>query len=502
MENSSDGDVTYSSLFSLTHGAVVAIVGITAEQLLRFFTNWLLTQGLGPVAFGVFSFGKRVILTVRGFTNLGADVAILRFIPKYDDDPARQNRVLGFAYVTVLTINLLGAATLYTYAPEINALTLDESEFTDVFRVFAILLPFESFVFFFSNYFRSLELVEYQTYLLHVVRPVAWLVGVVIAFGLGFSGVGIVASIVLMMSAVFAGALVLSLVRTSPRPSFDLSGDEAVEFYNYSLPVTVSRVGMILSGRVDVLLIGFLLTATDAGVYEIVLLVTGLIRIPLLSFNQLLPSIASKLYSNDDYETLNLVYSTITRWIITLALFVGGAQLVYRNEVLGLFGAEYVRGTEILVLFVFSRLIGSAVGSTEWLLRMTDHQYLSAFNFWVLGVLNLGLSYYFILEYGLIGAALGTAGSYALSNIVRLLELWYLEDLFPFTWKYLKPLAAAVGATAAMFGLGLYVSGVESLVVGVLTGAIVYSALLLGFGVESEDRQFVSRIIDQYRSAT
>jgi len=53
--------------------------------------------------------------------------------------------------------------------------------------------------------------------------------------------------------------------------------------------------------------------------------------------------------------------------------------------------------------------VGSAVGATGWLLMMTDHQYARMALDWLLAVLNVALTYAFVVRYGLVGAALGTS---------------------------------------------------------------------------------------------
>lgn len=504
IETGTDGAVAVplESLLSVTHGAVVAVVGISLQRALLFVTNLLLTNGLGVNVYGVFAFGKRLILMIRRFTNLGSEVAVIRFLPKYADDPARQNRVLGLAYATTLVANLIGAIALFVGAPQLNALTLEEPVFTDVIRFYAVLLPFESFLYLFSNYFRSLELVEYQIGTIRVARPAAWLLGAGIGLLLEVSVTGVVIAITAAVAVVTVGSLGLSLQKTSPRPRMSRSRSEAVEFYNYSLPVSVARLGQVLRGRIDILLIGVFLTASGAGIYDIALFLTGFIRFPLMSFNQLFPSIASKLYSEDRYRQLNALYSTITRWIFALALLIAGYELVYRIELLGLFGQAFTEGVLVYVVFVISRLIGSSVGATGWLLRMTDHQYLAAANSWILGLINVSVSYYFILKYGLIGAAIGTAGSYAIVNLIRVAQLTYLESLFPFTWKFLKPLTAGIVATGAMVVVSWYLSGVAVLLGGAIVGIGVYAGVLVALGIEPEDKEFSTQLLAAYTESS
>jgi len=130
---------------------------------------------------------------------------------------------------------------------------------------------------------------------------------------------------------------------------------------------------------------------------------------------------------------------------------------------------------------------------------MTDHQYLRMVNSWGLGILNIGLSYYLLLKFGLVGAALGTAGSLGFINLLWIAQLWYLEGLQPYTREYLKPIAAAAGMAATMVVFRPLLEGVVLLVVGSLVGLTVFVVLLRALGIESRDYRLFVSLFGQYR---
>jgi O-antigen/teichoic acid export membrane protein len=500
-ESTLDRERLSEALESVTHGAVATIGGTVLQKCIQFATNLLLTATLGVGAYGVYSLGLRIFQMAGQFAHLGSNPALVRYVPAYEDDPMRQRRILGLAYTTALAMSLLFAIGLVVAAPALDARLIDQSRFPPVLRIFAILLPINVFINLFSNLFRSLELIEYQVLVLRILRPGARLLSVAVAFWAGYSVVGTVAVIGLGTVGVFLTAATLSLVRTDIRPSLRGVRSEAWAFFNYALPNSLASIGGLLRNRVDVLLIGFVLTPAAAGIYNISLFLTSFIALPLTSFNQLFPPIASKLYTNDDIDELQAAYSSITRWIFSGALLIGVVELTFRTELLSLFGAEYTRGELVLILFVFGQLLNAAVGSAGWLLLMTDHQYLVALNSWLLGVLNLGLSYYFILQFGLVGAALGTAGALGLINVCRVAELWYLEGLHPYSVRFAKPLAAALGAMAAMHGASLVLPPRAALAVGVPIGVAAFAGQLAVFGIEPDDRQLFGALFSGYADA-
>jgi len=121
---------------------------------------------------------------------------------------------------------------------------------------------------------------------------------------------------------------------------------------------------------------------------------------------------------------------------------------------------------------------------------MTDHQYINLAIQWTLGLSNLILNYLFILQFGLIGVAVATAGSLAAINIVRVIEVWYLKGMTPYSSSFLKPIGAGVISVPAMAVWTLVLSGYPLLFVGSASGLAVFAAAIVLFGFEDEDREF------------
>ncbi|MFB6219640.1 MAG: oligosaccharide flippase family protein [Halobacteriaceae archaeon] len=357
-----DDETAFESLESVTHGAVVNGGGALAQRVLQFLVNLLLTQGLPVAVYGVYSLGDRFVRILARFAPLGANQSVVRFLPEYDD-PARRNRIVGIAYLTTAAASALLGGALWVAAPAANALTIDRPEFVGVLRLFALMLPAFAFVRVFANMFRALELVEYQTALMRVGVPAARLLAVVVALAAGFSVFGVVGAITLATTVLAALSLGLILRRTDLRAARPAVG-ESGEFYNHALPTAVTNIGAVLRTRIDVVLIGFLLTSDAAGIYNVALVITGFIFLPLIAFNALLPAVASDLYTDGKHAALNAVYSTATRWIVTTTLPMAAITYVYRVELLDIFGPAYTRGAAVLAVFVVGRIVGNGVGAT------------------------------------------------------------------------------------------------------------------------------------------
>jgi O-antigen/teichoic acid export membrane protein len=125
---------------------------------------------------------------------------------------------------------------------------------------------------------------------------------------------------------------------------------------------------------------------------------------------------------------------------------------------------------------------------------MTGHQYLSMINHWTLGILNVILNYLFLITFGIIGAAVATALVLATINIIRLIEVWSFERLFPYDLSFVKPLSAGLLVTPIFYLSKMHLSGLFSLIIGGLVGFCFYFGVLFLLGLEKQDQELIDRI--------
>lgn len=489
------------ALLTIAHGAVVTSGGVSGQRALISAVEIILARGLGPAAYGVYALAWRIAQVLVRLVTFGSVPALQRYVPEYRDDPRRRSAVVGLAYATTVGFGGLLAVGVWVVAPWINDRTVEQAAFVPTMRVFGLLVGLLGVVLVVAGVFRAVGSARGEVVFNKLLRPAVRLGGAVAALGLGYSVVGVAGAIVIGTAVLVAVAVPLSARSTGIRPSLRGASAEAGRFYNHAAPVAMSSFGKVFQNRVDVLLVGALLTAVAAGVYNALLVLVAIAWIPLLSFNQLLPPVASDLYADDRMATLNAIYTAVTRLIVTTVVPFLAVLVVYGRDLLALFGPTYTQGYVPLIVYLGGVFVGSAVGATGWLLMMTDHQYARMFLDWLLAVLNLVLTYTFIVKFGLVGAALGTSLAIAVQNVIQVLLLRRFEGLWPFDRTYLTPIAAGGIALAVMWAIRAVVPGVVALLPGVLIGLVVYVAALDVLGVDPGDRFVVRELYTSYSAA-
>ncbi len=480
------------ALLTIARGAVVTSGGVSGQRVLITATEFALARGLGPVAYGVYALAWRIAQVLIRLVTFGSVPALQRYLPAYETEPGRQSRVVGLAYATTVGFGLVMATGMLVLAPWINDVTVGDPAFPSAMRRFGVLVVLIGLVMIYAGTFRAVGSARGEVLFNKLLRPAMRLVGAVSALVAGYSVVGVAGAIAVCMALLVVVGYPVTRRLTDIRPSIRVTRDETVRFYNHAAPVAMSSLGKVFQNRIDVLLVGALLTTVATGIYNVILVLVAIGWIPLLAFNQLLPPVASDLYASDEMATLNAVYSSATRLIVTTVVPILAIQLVFGRELLAVFGPTYVEGYLPLVVYLGSVFVGSAVGATGWLLMMTDHQYARMGLDWLLAALNVFLTYAFIVQFGLVGAALGTSLAITVQNGLQVLLLRRFEGLWPFDRTFLVPLAAGVVMAAAMAGVAAVSDGLLAVGLGTVVGLGVYVGSLHVIGVDPRDR-FVAR---------
>ena len=187
---------TRTALLEVAHGAVVTSGGTSLRQGLTVWVEALLTRALRPELYGVYAFGWRLMRMALRFANVGSHVTLLRDVPALDDDPERQRRAVGLAYLTTAVAGTVLAVALFVGADVINDVTVGHPAFPPSMRLFAALLVASAFLKLHASWLKGARAANGEVLLTKVFRPAVRVVTAAAALALGYSVVGVVGSLV------------------------------------------------------------------------------------------------------------------------------------------------------------------------------------------------------------------------------------------------------------------------------------------------------------------
>lgn len=184
-------------------------------------------------------------------------------------------------------------------------------------------------------------------------------------------------------------------------------------------PLTVIGGIQILFGYADVFILGMFENDKELGVYRVAVQISSLVVFGLAALNQMLLPNFSRLYTENKMEELQKLVTFSSRIILFLSIIPSAILLVFGELIITyVFGQEYSAGTLALSILIVGNLLNAAFGSVGALLNMTGHEKDSMRGMLIALAVNMVLNLILIPIYGMEGAAVATAISMVVWNVI------------------------------------------------------------------------------------
>jgi O-antigen/teichoic acid export membrane protein len=191
-----------------------------------------------------------------------------------------------------------------------------------------------------------------------------------------------------------------------------------------SFPMLFSAAFIFISNWTDVFMLGVMVSKADVGIYNTAYKIATITLVIINAINTILAPKIATLYSKDDINGIKVEVQKATKIITCLSVPIIVLIITFRKELLSLFGPEFEKGENVLIIITIGLLFNALSGSVAQVLNMTKHQK-ELRNFTLLSALvNIIFNYFLIKEYGIIGAAIASLISNVLLNVIC---IWYIK---------------------------------------------------------------------------
>ncbi len=240
----------------------------------------------------------------------------------------------------------------------------------------------------------------------------------------------------------------------------------------------------------------------DVGVYAAALRAGQVVILFLTSVNLMFSPYVADLYNRGEKQRLDGLYKTLTRWILasTLPLFLLIA--VAPGSVMKIFGAEFSEGQAALLILLIGQLVNIGTGSAGFILIMVGRTGTDLMVYAGSLVLDVALALWLCPRYGIEGAAIANAVTFAASNCARLLLVNRLVGIQPYDARYGRLVIPAAAAGGVMWLLHHAVTAgwLLDLIVTGIGGALVYALSYLAVGLTPAERDGALKLIRRVRA--
>lgn len=470
-----------------------------------FVANAVIARMLGADILGVFVLAWTVVMAVSILTTFGFEGGFVRYISMFvgQDKKAEARSVFGFGIRFGIAAGAVGTLlVILLRGPLANTFFKEPRLQKALFFIAFAMIPYT------VTRLQAAALRALQDMRRSILGAEIWYrvprlaVFLVLAYA-GFRLLGIVGAV--LVACVVSAAVTFHFLRVRAPfllgrgPRAEIPRREIVTYSSQMLAETTTAFALTQSGR---LVLGYFLPSADVGVYNVVVLLATLATLFTFSFNAIFSPIIADVYHRGRGDLMESLLHTITRWIVVLTLPMFAWLLVSGRGILGIFGHEFVRGYEALVILAAVNLIESATGSVSSCLAMTRYQRYNVYNILVMAVVAVALNVALVPRAGILGAAIATGTAIILVDIARLIEGKVLLGIFPFDRSSLKILVTGVVLVGSAIAVRQWIDVPRQWYWSAATFGICY-ALAAGMtfllGIEREDRLVWSTVLGKLR---
>lgn len=488
----------------LKAGAVISYINLLIGNIIPFIYTPIMLRLLGQAEYGLYGIAHSIMGYIS-LLNFGIGGTIVRYLSKYRAEGNREQeaRVAGLfikiysvVCCLILIVGLVFAANIEVYSRSLSAAEVDK------LRILVILMTVNTAVFLPFSVFSSIT-IAYERYVFHklvgmlstIAVPV---LNIVLLCG-GFGSVGLVVTSTAMNAITYGLYTYYALCRIKLRPSFRKAESGLLrEIIKFSSFVFLASIVDTLYWTTDKLIIGWAKGTEDTAVYNIGATfntyVTGLSS---AISGLLVPKLTQMVVKDAPKEEFSRIFIKVGRLQFIIVSFIVSAFVAFGRQFIALWaGPEYNASYYVALLTMLPVTIPLIQNTGINILYALNKHKFRSIVYACIAVLNAGLTFLWVEDYGIIGAAMATCLAYIIGNI--LIINWYYHKCIgidiPLFWKNIlkmSPVMLAMG-TVAWFGLDrLPVDNWLAFFAAAVIYAIVYFALAYQFMMNQYERDIV-----------
>jgi len=220
--------------------------------------------------------------------------------------------------------------------------------------------------------------------------------------------------------------------------AFSVNDLKLKEILNFGLFVFVGGASVMIVTRIDMMMIGSMLDLEQVAFYTVAFFIGNAIKVPGKSIGAISIPLVAKAWEKQDYKQIQTLYtkSSINQLIIGGVLFL----CIWLNidEIFSLLPTKFQGGKWVVFYIAIAQLFSMANGINGTIIVNSKYYRYDLYTNVILVFVTIATNYLLIPEYGIDGAAMATAISVLLFNLIRLILIKVKMNMHPFSLQTIK----------------------------------------------------------------
>lgn len=421
------------SRFEMEFNAIIVYALRIGGAFFTFLLQVILARWMGAHEYGVFALAWSCVIILGEFLSLGFYNLIQRLIPQYrvaGDMPHLRGALWGAAAViaiATITVSLLLSAALY--GAELAGLIGRETSM--VLIIGAASLPAFALSDYLSGICRSYGWMIRAFSPTAIFRPLAiiFLLAGLIALGAGAEATTAMAAATIAVWVTLLASLIAAIFSLPEEVKYGPRSYQLKPWIFAALPMMMISSLELLLFNVDVLMISYFLPPDQTGLYFAATKIMALVAFLNFAVGSAFNGRYAEYHARDDKAALGEVINRSASLIFYPSLCLILGILLFRQQLLGLFGDGFKEAEVILIPLAIGLACRAFVGPGERILMMTGQQKLCALIYGGTVLIDICLNALLIPRYGIIGAAIATSIAFAIMALMLHTAMWHRHQL-------------------------------------------------------------------------
>lgn len=503
-ESKDDGFTDYLNILS---GTSQNVVGIAIAALATFAAQILMGRTLGADGFGVVTVMTQAAFVLSFLTRAGMDMAVLRDVA-IEAGVGRWDRIRvpvarAVAIATGVSLLVALAALISTDAVR-DVFSIDADTGRYVVEAAALSLPFLALTNVWLSATRGLKIMRYTLFVFWAGQPVGWVLLMLV--GWRFSETTWMSTLAYSVSWALASIAAFYFWRKESRTweAAPMEGGALRKLARYAGPRAPAALFSQLLFWTDLFVLTNYVGDVAVGRYSAALRAGQVIVLFLTSVSLMFSPFVADLHNRGENERLDKLFKALTRWTLAATMPAFLLLAIAPGPVLRIFGSDFTGGDAeaALLIILIGQFINLATGSVGFVLIMVGRTGWDLVVYAASLALNLGLAFWLCPEYGLVGAAVANAVTFALSKWARLALVRRFVRIQPYDRAYGRLVAPSLAGVLVMWAVHSTIAGdgLADLIATGVAGTAAYGVVYLLVGLTEAEKRGARRAAVLLRS--
>jgi len=458
--------------------------------LLHFFQKPIMARYLGPDGLGLFSISLMIVGILELITLFGIDYALVKFVAEHKEDKEKVYSLISSALFTILIIGIMASLSLFLLSDALADI-FDMPLLSSLLKIYAFAFSFSVLHGIIIGCFRGLREMKYYAFIRILQASLALMfILAFIIIGMGVKGAMLGTILAIITTVSIAMMIMKRFVRFTVS---DYRKNVKMLLSFGSRMVSANMIGYVYL-YIDAIMIGYFLTSTDVGYYEIA---TSLSKFFLLFPNAIgtvaYPTI-SAYWARGDIQAINKLVDKAMKYSSCVLTFAGMAIIFFAEEVITfIFSSKFLPAVIPLAILIIGTVISGTIRSLGAIFASVGRPDLTLKITTISAIINVFLNVILITPYGIIGAATATTTARVMFVIITVYLLRKVIAIKFDSFWYIKKGILIVASTVLFYilsPLNNYFSAVVAL--------LFYIIFVMKYLLTREDINYFVSIAKRY----